>query len=105
MRFYLLTEIFRQPTKIKKFNRLPDCICKLVEFDGYGINDFVFEGLNHLLGPYTIDRFACSYNGELPRLNSLFFSAMLLGCLCLRSKLGLGQQLGSYHGGYPLSHR
>ena len=22
-RFYLLTEIFRQPTKIKKFNRLP----------------------------------------------------------------------------------
>ncbi|CAH3168797.1 unnamed protein product [Porites evermanni] len=34
------------------------------------------------------------YNGELPRLYLLsIFSARLLGCLCLRSKLGLGQQL------------
>ena len=49
------------------------CICKLVDFDGYGLNDFVLLGLIHLLGPYIIDRFACSYNGELPWLNSLFF--------------------------------
>ena len=48
-------------------------ICKLVDFDGYGLNDFVFQGLNHLLGPHTIDRFACSYNDELPRLNSRVF--------------------------------
>ena len=58
-------------------NASADCICKLIDFDGYGLNDFVFLGLNHLLGPYTIDRFACSYNGELPRLNSRVFQ---LGC-------------------------
>ena len=57
----------------RDLNPSADYICKLVDFDGYGLNDFVFHGLNHLLGPYTIDRFACSYNGELPRLNSLFF--------------------------------
>ena len=52
----------------RDLNASADCICKLVDFDGYGLNVFVFQGLNHLLGPYTIDRFACSYNGELPRL-------------------------------------
>ena len=50
----------------RDLNASVDCICKLVDFDGYGLNDFVFQGLNHLLGPHTIDRFACSYNGELP---------------------------------------
>ena len=52
----------------RDLNASADCICKLVDLDGYGLNVFVFQGLNHLLGPYTIDRFACSYNGELPRL-------------------------------------
>ena len=57
----------------RDLNVSADCISKIVDFDGYGLNDFVFQGLNNLLGPYTIDRFACSYNGELPRLNSRFF--------------------------------
>ena len=88
---YISLEVKRIP---RDLNTNADCIGKLVDFDGYGLNDFVFLGLNHLLGPYTIDRFAGSYNGELPRLNSRFcFSARLLGCLCLCSKLGLGQQL------------
>ena len=57
----------------RDLNASADCIGKFVDFGGYGLNDFVFLGLNHLLGPYTIDRFARSYNGELPRLNSRFF--------------------------------
>ena len=56
----------------RDLNASADCICKLVE-RWLSLNDFVFQGLNHLLGPHTIDRFACSYNGELARLNSRFF--------------------------------
>ena len=44
----------------RDLNPSVDCIGKLVDFDGNGLNDFVFQGLNHLLGHYTIDRFACS---------------------------------------------
>ena len=40
----------------RDLNASADCIRKLVDFDGYGLNDFVFQGLNHLLGHYTIDR-------------------------------------------------
>ena len=58
----------------RDLNASAGCICKLVDFSGYGLNDFVLLGLNHLLGPYIIDRFACSYNGELPWLTLYFFS-------------------------------
>ena len=50
-----------------------DCISKLVDFDDYGLNDIVFQGLNHLWGPHTNDRFSCSYNAKLTRFNARFF--------------------------------
>ena len=57
----------------RDLNVSADCISKLVDFDDYGLNDIVFQGLNHLWGPHTIDRFSCSYNAKLPRFNSRFF--------------------------------
>ena len=57
----------------RDLNVSADCISKLVDFDNYGLNDIVFQGLNHLWGPHTIDRFSCSYNAKLPRFNSRFF--------------------------------
>ena len=50
-----------------------DAISKLVDFDDYAINDFVFQSVNDRWGPHTVDRFACSYNTKLPRFNSRFF--------------------------------
>ena len=57
----------------RDLNVSADYISKPVDFDGYGLNDIVFEGLNHLWGPHTIHRFSCSYNAKLPRFNSRFF--------------------------------
>lgn len=57
----------------RDLNVSADCISKLVDFDDYGLNDIVFQRLNHLWGPHTIDRFSCGYNAKLPRFNSRFF--------------------------------
>ena len=54
----------------RDLNVSADCISKLVDFDDYGLNDIVFQRLNHLWGPHTIDRFSCSYNAKLPIFNS-----------------------------------
>ena len=48
-------------------------ISKLVDFDNYAINDFVFQSINDHWGPHTINKFACSYNTKLPRFNLRFF--------------------------------
>ncbi|CAH3030545.1 unnamed protein product, partial [Porites evermanni] len=47
---YFLTFTWDLGTWIfRDLNASADCICKLVDFDGYGLNDSVFQGLNHLL--------------------------------------------------------
>ena len=48
-------------------------ISKFVDFDDYAINDSVFQSINDHWGPHTVDRFACSYNTNLPMFNSQFF--------------------------------
>ena len=57
----------------RDLNVRADSISKLVDFDDYAINDFVFQSVNDHWGPHTDDRFACSYNTKLPRFNSRFF--------------------------------
>ena len=63
----------------RDLNVSADYISKFVGFDDYV-----------LWGPRTIDGFACSYNGKLPRFNCSILSARLRGSLI--SKLGLRQQ-------------
>ena len=50
-----------------------DSIRKLIDFDDYAINDFVFQSINDHWGLHTVDRFACSYNTKFPRFNFRFF--------------------------------
>ena len=50
-----------------------DSIRKLIDFDDYAINDFVFQSINDHWGLYSVDRFARSYNTKLPSFNSRFF--------------------------------
>lgn len=57
----------------RNLNVRADSISKLVDFDDYAINDFVFQSINDHWGPHAVDRLACSYNSKLPRFNSLFF--------------------------------
>ena len=46
---------------------------RLIEFDDCELNDVIFQGLDELWGPNTVDRFACNYYAKLPRFNSRFF--------------------------------
>ena len=50
-------------------------ISKVIDFDDYALNDVIFQGINSLWDPHTIDRFAYSYNANLPsgRFNPRFF--------------------------------
>ena len=53
-------------------NQLADYYSRLVDFDDYRLNPAIFEWLNSVWGPYTIDRFASAHNAQLGRFNSRF---------------------------------
>ena len=57
----------------RDLNSGADLISRFIDFDDYELNNVVFQGLDELWGPHTVDRFACCYNAKLPRFNSRFF--------------------------------
>ena len=57
----------------RDLNSRADLISRLIDFDDYELNYAIFQGLDELWGPHTVDRFACNYNAKLPRFNSRFF--------------------------------
>ena len=57
----------------RALNVRADSISKLVDFDDYAVNGFVFHSINDHWGPHTVNRFACSYNTKLPRFNFRYF--------------------------------
>ena len=38
------------------------------------VNPYIFQGIDSIWGPHTIDRFATHYNRQLPRFNSRFWN-------------------------------
>ena len=56
----------------RDLNSRADLISRLIDFDDYELNDAIFQGLDELWGPHSVDRFACNYNAKLPRFNSRF---------------------------------
>ena len=56
----------------RDLNVRADLISKHVDFNDYALNDVIFQGLDELWGPHSVDRFACNYNAKLPRFNSRF---------------------------------
>ena len=55
-------------------NELADYISRIVDYDDWQLDPAVFAMLNALWGPYSVDRFASSYNAQLVRFNSRFAS-------------------------------
>jgi len=57
----------------RDLNTEADAVSRIIDYDDYTINDNVFNMLDSLWGPHTIDRFACVYNAKLTRFNSRFY--------------------------------
>ena len=57
----------------RDLNSRANLISKIIDFDDYELNDAIFQGLDRLWSPHSVDRFACHYNAKPPRFNSRFF--------------------------------
>ena len=57
----------------RDLNSRADLISRHIDFDDYELYNAIFQGLDELWSPHTVDRFACNYNANLPRFNSRFF--------------------------------
>ena len=55
-------------------NQLADYLSKLTDVDDWGIHSDIFQWLNTLWGPFTVDRFATWYNTKCIRFNSRFWN-------------------------------
>ena len=55
---------------LRELNEQADYLSRIVDFDDWMLNPQVFEQLDALWGPYTVDRFASYDNTQLPRFNS-----------------------------------
>ena len=54
-------------------NTIADCLSKTVDLDDWKLNPQLFSMLHKVWGPFTVDRFASSYNNQLLRFNSRFW--------------------------------
>lgn len=54
----------------RELNDQADYLSHIIDFDDWMLNPQVFFQLDVEWGPHTIDRFASSYNAQLPRFNS-----------------------------------
>ena len=54
-------------------NQIADVLSKTIGLDDWKLNPELFAMLHRAWGPFTIDRFAASYNTHLPRFNSRFW--------------------------------
>ena len=57
----------------RNLNTEADCLSRIIDFDDYSLNDYIFRMLDVKWGPHSVDRFACSYNAKLVRFNSRFY--------------------------------
>ena len=52
-------------------NPIADFLSKTVNLDDWKLSPLLFDMLHKTCGPFTIDRFAASYNIQLRRFNSI----------------------------------
>ena len=55
-------------------NERADMLSRIVDRDNWQVSHALFKFLNHVWGPFTIDRFADSNNTKLNKFNSKFWS-------------------------------
>jgi hypothetical protein len=53
-------------------NERADYLSKIRDVDDFGISPTVFAQVAAAFGPFSVDRFASSYNAKLPRFNAFF---------------------------------
>ncbi len=58
----------------REFNERADYLSRIVDYDDWSLNPIVFEQLDALWGPHTVDRFASFHNHQLPRFNTRFWN-------------------------------
>ena len=55
-------------------NQKADYLSRIVDPDDWSLSKQYFQLLDKLWGPHTIDRFASSYNNQVPRFNSRYWN-------------------------------
>ena len=55
-------------------NELADYYSRIVDYDDYGLHPAVFQWLDSVWGPHTVDRFANPTNAQIERFNSRFWT-------------------------------
>ena len=55
-------------------NHFADYLSKLTDVNDWGIHSDIYQWLNTLWGPFTVDRFATWYNTKCIRFNSRFWN-------------------------------
>ena len=59
-------------------NQIADYLSKLQDGNDWGIHPHIFNWLDSMWGPFTIDRFATCYNTKCARFNSRFWKGLTL---------------------------
>ena len=58
----------------RALNDKADLLSRIVDRDDWSVSDSLFKFLDHVWGPFTIDRFADANNTKLVKFNSKFWS-------------------------------
>ena len=56
----------------RELNNVSDSVSKYIDYDDWRISPVLFDYINNIWGPFTIDRFADQFNKQIPRFNSKF---------------------------------
>ena len=66
------SNVFLQAVYVPSADNLADAPSRMTDRDDYQLDPAVFDWLNALFGPYTVDRFATANNAQLSRFNSRY---------------------------------
>ena len=58
----------------REVNQQADFISRIIDHDDWSIHPAIFQRLDVMWGPHTIDQFASYFNTQLPRFNSRFWN-------------------------------
>ena len=55
-------------------NQQADFISRIIDHDDWSVHPDIFQRLERMWGPHTVDQFASFFNTQLPRFNSRFWN-------------------------------
>jgi hypothetical protein len=72
-------------------NEFADYLSKIRDVDDFGLATPVFEYVQSLYGPFSVDRFASSHNAKLPRFDSFYWCPGAAACNIFSQDWGSSQ--------------